>query len=94
MLRLKTFNLCEEIEFRSQERSKFTYTGTHDNGKTTLKFEVSLVETNDGKFIANVVFSDFKPQETLEIALTKIAEWCERAAKGIKDHRFEKTLPT
>lgn len=70
------------------------YTGRHNNGTTTLEFDVTVTEQVNGKFVADIRFDGFKPQENIEGALEKLAEWCERAAAGIREHKFTKSIPT
>lgn len=70
------------------------YEGGHSNGTTTLHFDVIVRETLNGKFTANIRLSDDCEAESIEKALERLASWCQRAADGIKEHKFSKAIPT
>lgn len=59
----------------------------HNNGKTSLEQKMQITgETGfmEDSWIATIALDDFPPQKTPENAALKLADWCERLAKGIR----------
>lgn len=95
MLRLKSGNVKNPRGLCfADDILELVYEGGHSNGTTTLHFDVSVKEMFDGKFVAQLHLTNDCEAESIEKALERLASWCQRAADGIKDHKFNKSIPT